>query len=368
MRLGLLLEQLVAPVPGGTGRYTAELAAALVRTAHPQNHITGWTAWHRDGSAARLDGVESRRLPAPRRALVAAWERGRGPVPHRVDVLHAPTPLFPPRTRPLVVSVHDAVPWTHPQTLTIRGVQWHRRMVGLAAAQADVIAVPTQAVADELLTFVPALDRNRIVVLGAGVSRALSEEPSAAECDRIRRHYRLAEPFILSVATLEPRKGLDVLIDAMGLIGGDAPQLVVVGQPGWGGLDLAALAARAHLSSEQVKVLGRVPDAELNALLRMASAVIVPSRAEGFGLPVVEAMAVGTPVICTDVPALVEVAGSAAVVVAREDPSALGEVILRVVNDFELAQQLGEAGRLRARLFDWDDVARRAWQVYHRLA
>src|SRR5262249_37929274 len=136
----MLLEQCLAPVPGGTGRHSRELAAALAATAPPGWEVAGWTAYHQDIAAARVPAVDGpHRLPLPRRALVAAWERRAGPAP-RGDVVHAPTLLVPPRRgRPLVVTIHDAVPWTHPRTLTPRGVAWHRRMAEYAARVADRI-------------------------------------------------------------------------------------------------------------------------------------------------------------------------------------------------------------------------------------
>ncbi|MGH3811472.1 MAG: glycosyltransferase family 1 protein, partial [Pseudonocardiaceae bacterium] len=132
-KLVVLLEQLLAPVPGGTGRYSRELAAALAATAP-----VGWTvgsavARHADPTAAMIPRVEGPQvLPLPRRALVAAWESGVGLWPGG-DTVHAPTPLAPPGPRrgcDLVVTVHDTVPWTHPDGLTRRGVSWHRRMIG----------------------------------------------------------------------------------------------------------------------------------------------------------------------------------------------------------------------------------------------
>ena len=139
MRVAFLVEQLLAPVPGGTGRYSAELGAALVRTATAGDEVTGWAAWHRAVGPAVVAGVRGpRRLPLPRRALTLAWERGLGPAPRDADLVHAPTPLFPPpRHRPLVVTIHDTVPWTHPDTLTPRGAVWHRAMAERAALHAD---------------------------------------------------------------------------------------------------------------------------------------------------------------------------------------------------------------------------------------
>jgi glycosyltransferase involved in cell wall biosynthesis len=367
VRVGVVLEQALAPVPGGTGRTAVELAAALARTSAAGDEVVGWTAWHRDASAARVAQVEGpHRLRLGRRALVAAWERGLGPAPRGLDVLHAPTPLFPHRRQPLVVTVHDTVPWTHPETLTERGVRWHRSMIGRAARVADAIVVPTEAVRTELSEVAPDA-RDRTHVLGAGVSPALLAEPDGEFGEQVAAGLGLPTVFLLSLATLEPRKGLDVLIEALAALSNDVPPLFVVGQPGWGNVDLAAAVRRAGLREGAVRVLGRLSDAELGVVLRRATLLVAPSRAEGFGLPVAEAMAVGTPVVCSDVPALVEVSGGAAAVVPRGDPVRLAQVIAELVADDAARGRLVVAGLAQAPRFDWDDVARRAWQLYRTL-
>ncbi|HEY7048987.1 MAG TPA: glycosyltransferase family 1 protein [Jatrophihabitantaceae bacterium] len=357
MRLGIVLEQVLSPVPGGTGRYSAELAAALARTAESSDRVRSWVAWHRDVEPARAAGVSGpSRLPLPRRGLVAAWERGIGPGPSGADVLHAPTPLFPRRRQPLVVTIHDAVPWTHPETLTPRGVHWHKVMAERAARYADAIVVPTRAVAAELAGLLPARAAERLHPLGGGVARALLAEPAPELVERMAA--RLPGRYLFSLATLEPRKGLDVLMAALDRLGPVAPPLVVAGQPGWGGVEV---------DRPGVHVLGRIPDDELGVVLRRAAALVMPSRAEGFGLPVAEAMAVGTPVIASDIPALAEVAGDAAVLVPPGDPVALAGAIDELLGDETSLRKLADAGRARALDYDWDAVARRAWALYRTL-
>jgi len=172
---------------------------------------------------------------------------------------------------------------------------------------------------------------------------------------------------VLSLATLEPRKGLDVLIDALATIGAAAPQLLLVGQSGWGGVDPAAAASRAGLPPGRLRLLGRLGDPELGVVLRRATLLVAPSRAEGFGLPVAEAMAVGTPVVCSDAPALVEVAGGAAAVVPRGDAGTLAATIAKLLDDPAERDRMALAGRSRAVAFDWDRVAERAWALYRSL-
>jgi glycosyltransferase involved in cell wall biosynthesis len=365
MRVGLVVEQCLAPVPGGTGRYAYEVAAALARSAPPGSTVTGWSAWHRHPGAAVVPGVRGpRRLPLGRRTLTAAWERGVGPAPRTVDLVHAPTLLFPPRRwRPLVVTMHDTVPWTHPETLTARGVAWHRAAAARAAREADLVVVPTEAVATELAELLPL--RARPLVVGEGVSAGLVVPPDADQ-----RAARLRLPtggYLATLATLEPRKGLDVAIAALARPGAPALPLLVAGQPGWGGLDLPGAAAARGLAPDRLRLLGRLDDADLAVLLSRAIAVVLPSRAEGFGLPLLEAMSLGTPTVIADAPALVEVAGGAALVVPREDAAALAAALGRLAADASLRGGLAAAGRRRAAAYSWDDAAGRLWTAYAEL-
>jgi glycosyltransferase involved in cell wall biosynthesis len=278
--------------------------------------------------------------------------------------VHAPTPLFPPRRgRPLVVTVHDAVPRTHPETLTPRGVRWHRRVIERAAGVADAIVVPTGAVAGELARHVrlPAAP----VVVPEGVSETLRTPPDAAE-----RAERLGLPegdFLVTLATLEPRKGLDVLLRALSLPAATEAPLLVVGQPGWGDVDVAGSAAHLGIGS-RVRVLGRLDDADLAVVLDRAAALVAPSRAEGFGLPVLEAMAAGLPVVSSDAPALVEVGGGATVTVPVGNSEALADAVGEVLGSPELRARLAADGRRRAAGFSWAATGRRLWELYASLA
>jgi glycosyltransferase involved in cell wall biosynthesis len=354
--LVVIAEQLLAPVPGGTGRYTAELLCALAQTIPPGWRLSSAVARHGDVEPARVAGVEGPRvLPLPPRALVAAWQAGV-PLWPGGQAVHAPTPLAPPRTgrgRSLAVTVHDTVPWTHPETLTPRGVSWHRSMIARAARRADTIVVPTGAVARELSGLVEG--RAEVRVVGHGVTAALTD-PSGPVPD-------LPPRFVLAVGTLEPRKGIGVLIEAVGSLDDDVA-LVLVGQPGWGGLDPVALAREHGLAEHRLCLLGRVGDAELAQVLRRADVLAAPSLAEGFGLPVLEAMACGVPVVHSDAPALLEVAGGAGVTAARGDAGALAAALAEVLGSRRRAQELAAAGRERATAFSWARAGEMVWSIH----
>jgi glycosyltransferase involved in cell wall biosynthesis len=363
VRLAIVLEQVLGPAPGGTGRYAYDLAAALAANAPPDGAVSSWVAWHRDVAAARVPGVDGpHRLPLGRRPLALAWERGAGPRPRRADVTHAPTLLLPPKRGRLVVTIHDAVPWTHPETLTPRGVAFHRRMAGRAERDADRVVVPTQAVRDDLARFLRLGDR--VVVVPPGMTPQLVPPPDA---EHRAVQLGLPERYVLTAATLEPRKGLDLLIAAMAEP--TVPpeySLVITGRPGWGGVDPRDMAARAGLSPERLRVLGQIPDADLAVCFARASMLAMPSRAEGFGLPVLEAMSLGVPVVCTDVPALVEVAGGAAVTVSP-DAGQLAAGIAMVATDPAMRTDLVRRGIARAADFDWRRSAATLWELYAEL-
>jgi glycosyltransferase involved in cell wall biosynthesis len=399
VRVGFLVEQVLAPVPGGTGRYSAELAAALARTAAAGDGVTSWCAWRPARRPAPPKGPVARvgrrvldrrpggvgpvaddaaipgvlgplRLPLPRRAVAAAWARGLGPAPTGVDVVHAPTLLLPPRRRgtALVVTIHDAVPWTHPRTLTPHGARWHQEMGERAAGTADAIVVPTRAVAEELRPYLRVPD-NRVHVIGEGASEAVLRVGPDADA-RARRLGLPPGGYLLTLATLEPRKGLEVVLAALGMLTGGAVDLplVHVGQPGWGALDAAAEAAKLGVPAGRFRSLGRIDDADLAIVLSRASVLVMPSRSEGFGLPAVEAMAHGVPVVVSDVPALVEVTGPAGAVVPVDSPTALAAAVSRILTDPALRAAMSENGRERAQDFSWIEAANACWALYRRIS
>ena len=373
--LRVVVDQILAPVPGGIGRYTSELTRALVATAPRGCDVQGVVAAHPQAEYDRLTDLVPglsglAKSPLGRRELAVAWQTGLVGLPGK-GMVHA-TSLLAPLGRhdrdldpgdQTAVTIHDTVPWTHPETLTPRGVRWHKAMTKRAFRHADAVVVPTHAVASELAELVPFGDRVRVV--GGAVSDDLRVP---ADADAVADELGLPDRYVLSVGTVEPRKGLEPLIRA--LAHPDSPDLplLVVGPEGWGDVRVADVAAAAGLAPERVRTLGFVTDAQLAVLLQRASVFVFPSLAEGFGLPVVEALSLGTPTIVSDAPALVEVADEAAVVVPRLDaegyPERLAQAMFQVVSDLELSSRLGIAGLDRARAFSWRDSADKVWQLH----
>jgi glycosyltransferase involved in cell wall biosynthesis len=338
VHLAVVAEQLRAPVPGGTGRYTAEMLNALRSTAQRDDRVADWYA----PGGARLDRV---RQPL----LAELWRRGLGPTP-RADCVFAPTLFVPPRrSHPLVATIHDAVPWTHPETLTARGARWHRMMAERVADTADVILTPTAAVARELAAYI---SLPRVEVVGEGVNADVAAVP--ADADERARRLELPESFALAVGTLEPRKGLDVAAAALGDKNWPGLPLLIAGPGGWGDA-LPGVTDRAR-----IRLLGRLSDADLATVYSRADVLVMASRAEGFGLPVLEAMTHGLPVVISDAPALVEVAGGAALVTPRGDAAELALAVGRALRERE---EWSRAGLVRSKDFSWEAAAVHLWEI-----
>ncbi|PZE95790.1 glycosyltransferase family 1 protein [Curtobacterium sp. MCBD17_008] len=374
--LRVIVDQVIAPVPGGIGRYAEELTRQLVATAPDGCDVEAVVSAASGAELQRLrtllPGLSGlQRLALPRRELALAWQAG---LAHGASagMVHAPSVLAPlvkhDRFQDLghqtVVTVHDTVPWTHPETLTPRGVHFHKAMVKRAWRHADAVVVPTHAVAADL----NAIHRfdDRIRVIGGAPGGRLTVPVDA---DLRAERLGLPERYVLAVGTLEPRKGLAYLIEAMAHP--DAPTdvpLVIAGPDGWGDVDVHGTAERVGLAPERVKVLGRVDDADLAVAYDRASVFVFPSLAEGFGLPVVEAMSFGTPVVHSDDAAVREVAADAGVTVARNAlesyPERLAQAVYQVVKDPTLAARLAVAGPDRARMFTWQDSANEVWQLH----
>jgi glycosyltransferase involved in cell wall biosynthesis len=219
-----------------------------------------------------------------------------------------------------------------------------------AAREADVVIVPTAAVADELARH---LTLRRVEVVGEGISAAVGTLPGDAD-ERVLR-LRLPDAYALVVGTLEPRKGLDVAVAATASATWPELPLVVVGPSGWGDLHLPDDGAG------RLRQLGRLSDPDLAVTYHRASVVLVPSRSEGFGLPVIEAMAHGIPVVTSDASALVEVGGGAAVTVPVGDPEALAEGVAEALRR---GSELAVEGRRRAAEFSWQRAAEQCWRIY----
>ena len=296
------------------------------------------------------------------------WEQVQlplGALRLRADVLHVcggtPGPFVTPTKT--VMTVHDLAPTRHPELLPHARSRWYwGRMVPRAARRAHAVLVPSAATKRDVVALA-GVPEARVHVAPWGVPL---ETAGAATTDEVMETYSLPDGYVLYVGTIDRRKDYRTLLGAMGQLGEEAV-LVVAGTVIAGRTDFPETVARLGLD-RRVRVLGYVPDRDLPGLYRGATVFVYPSFYEGFGFPVLEAMACGTPVITYRTTSLPEVAGDAAILLDPPvSPETLASTITRVTRDAELRRSLVERGLGRVASFDWRSTAAVTAGVYEAL-
>jgi len=291
---------------------------------------------------------------------------------HHLDVLHTPSYRRMLWSRPcaLVATIHDLAPFHVPAKY-----DWKRMFYGRAVArrlarrQHQIIAI-SQTTADDLAKYFGQTENVTVVPNGVDLQRFSPGPPGVARAV-VAQRFGLHDPYFLYVARLEhPGKNHIRLIQAFNELKSERPmnwRLVLAGSD-WRGADAIHAAVRQSPFANEINCLGFVPDDDLPFLYRGAEVVVCPSLYEGFGLPVLEAMACARPVISSNRGALAEVAGSAAILFDPEDPSALKRQLARLTGDDSLRKELSVAGLAQARKFDWQTTAKRTIETYVRAA
>jgi glycosyltransferase involved in cell wall biosynthesis len=287
------------------------------------------------------------------------------------DLCHFTNSVAPVRCRrPYVVTIHDAGLWLHPEYHYLRRLLTIRSLVPHVARRAAAVITVSHSVKRELVE-VLRLPGAQVRVILQGVSPHFARLPSNRELERTRRSYALPERFVLVVGALEPRKNLVRLLEAYAALTAEPPGrgvgLVIVGPRGWKyGPSLEAVARIGR--ENPVFLLGPVSMGILVALYHLATVLAFPSLYEGFGLPVVEAMACGTPVVTSRGGALTEVAGDAAELVDPLRVESIAKGLHRVLADEGRAAELRRRGLERARHFTWERAARETRALYREIA
>jgi glycosyltransferase involved in cell wall biosynthesis len=339
----------------GIARYTAALAAALQRDGCEMRLFGVFFRGHRRAARRAPPGARLVAWRFPTRVLF--WLRAAGLKPvervlggcdlfHHTDFLMAPVS---PRTAQ-VMTFHDVAFLADPSCHLPDAVTALTDVVRRAARRCGAILVPSEATARDCERHL-GLGRDRVFVTPEGVDDAFFDLPTVAP----------ERPYLLALGTLEPRKNYPRLIRAF-LRARLEAELVIVGRDGWLFEDVYAAAA----GHESVRIRGYVPEEKLHRLLAGADAVLYPSLMEGFGLPILEGLAAGKPVLTSDRDPMREIAGGAALLVDPTDEDALRDGLVRIRGDTELRQELVRRGPARAREFTWDRCAaatRRAYEA-----
>jgi glycosyltransferase involved in cell wall biosynthesis len=352
MRIAFDVSPLSHPLLG-IGNYIRGSLAGLAEVAAGHHEIVAFapTSLYGPGRIRRALGgvdVELRLWPLPAsHALRTLWSRAGRPAGDRLlgrfDVLHFSDWMYPPQAHGVrATTIHDLVPLHFPEWCTARTIAMHTRKYENTARTCDLVFVNSSYTGRDVERTLQ-IPAEKIRVARPGVRPIFHAEGEAAE---------LEGPYALTVATLEPRKNLATLLDAHALLG-DELQLAVVGAEGWGDQPL--------LDRPGVRRLGFVPDEELARLYRGARVVVYPSRFEGFGIPVLEAMACGAPVVASSHPSLDEACGDAAFRADPEDPASIAEGIRGALSARE---DLSARGLAHARQFTWRAVGETLLRAY----
>jgi len=349
----------VPPHPVGAGRYTLDLARALAARAD-----VSMLLWARrdDRSRWAAMGLAVHAREPVQRPLRLAWEQVRLPRLLRgsdVAVHHGPHYTMPERAAvPVVVTVHDLTFLEHPEWHERVKVPVFRRAIAVAARRAAALVCVSATTADRLRERCDPVGRVFVVPHGVDRQRFTPDEPRAgADRDALGR-LGVHPPYVLFVGTIEPRKAVPVLVAAFDRIATRHPELrlVLAGRPGWGADALAqALGSARH--RDRVVRLGYVGDETVPVLLRNAAAVAYPALEEGFGLPALEALACGAPLVTTTGTAMAEMAGEAALLVPPGDAAALAEALATAVDGGHGADRRRRLGLEVAAAHSWDASA-----------
>ncbi len=360
----------------GVGTYLRHLLFELARIDTRNEYCLFSSSWKERFPPDKIPPFAHSRfrdLRVPVRAVNFLWYRLSWPpferfFGGRLDLTHSPTPVPLPGRSKKIVTVYDLFFLDDPG----RSVREARRVfagsVGASLAAADGILAISEFTRRSILDRFP-VPEEKIAVAPLGLDPLFGEDIPAATLEKTRRKYQLPERFVLFVGAVEKRKNLVNLLEALARVrrAGEPVEFVLAGREGEASAEVGAAVERLGLGPA-VRMLGYLPDPEVRDLYRLARLLVFPSLCEGFGLPLLEAMASGLASAVSRTGALPEVGGDAAAYFEPEDPADIARVILGLLGDEPRRRELAEKGKRRASGFSWAETARRTLAFYERTA
>ncbi|HEY1350785.1 MAG TPA: glycosyltransferase family 1 protein [Ktedonobacteraceae bacterium] len=362
----------------GIGNYVRSLLAAML-AIDIENSYTLITSGRptRERPFPEAPNARGRSVVLPDRYLNILWYRWRVPLSAslltgRVDIYHGPDFVLPPlpgRVRK-VVTIHDLAFLEHPEYADPGLVAYLSKAVPASLAAADAVATVSHAAARTLVNRL-GTPREKIVIVPNGLRPHFRRITDPVLLGATAHKFGLKHPLVLGVGTLEPRKNHLGLIKAFHRAQAERGQrpamLALAGGPGWLYEQTRQLVSDLHLD-KRVRFLGRVSELELCLLYSLADVFAFPSFSEGFGLPPLEAMACGAPVVTSNTSSLPEVVGDAALTVDPQHTDELARALTRLIGDEQLRAQLRQRGYQRAQCYTWPQAARKMLAVYQQLS
>ncbi|QOC26196.1 MULTISPECIES: glycosyltransferase [Microbacterium] len=366
--LRLVLDQIVAATDADLAIATREIARALVATAPSGCDVAAIVPSVPDASAAleaAVPGlVDVTRASLPRRELAASWQLGIAPGIGG-GMIHSPTSLAPlvkhdrvHENDQTVVTMWDLAAWERAAEMSRPAVAWHRAMLKRAVKHADAVVVPTHAMAERLSEIAPLGDRLRVI---AGAAPARFAVPTD-EVGR-RRALDIPDGCLVMSGSAAASAGLSDAFTAIAASGADLP-VVVLDAPEGEEPALAEQAAASGLAEGRVHVRGTLEDADRAAVLGGAVALLAPSRLAGFPWRVVEALAVGVPVIAADSPTHREIVWDGGVLVPADEEGAFADALAGLLSSTAVVERQAVLAADRGRAFSWLSAAERVWQLH----
>jgi glycosyltransferase involved in cell wall biosynthesis len=358
----------------GIGRYTRELVRVLAELDRDNDYaLFAATGGQRLADRAWPTNFQMRSVPLSDRALAILWHRLRLPlwvelVTGAVDIFHSPDFVLPPlhRARTLV-TVHDLSFIRYPECADVNLRAYLNKVVPRSVHRADLVLADSQNTKDDLVELL-GVEANKIEVIYPGVEERFRPIEDQTVLEQVRRRYNLPPRFILGLGTLQPRKNFATLVEAFADLRFAICdlRLVIAGGKGWLYDEIFVAVERLGLE-EQVVFPGFVADEDLPALYNLAELFVFPSLYEGFGIPPLEAMACGTPVVTSNASSLPEVVGEAGLIVEATDTRALAEAMKRVLEDNALREGMIAKGLEQARKFTWEKSVSKLLSLYEAL-
>lgn len=376
IRIGIDVTSAVAQ-GAGIGRYTRELVQALVRLdSKPSYCLFSARAPKLTVVADPLPeapNVEYRETWLSEKWLYRMWYRLHLPISVQrftgeIDVFHSPDFVLPPvGDIPSVLTIHDLSFIHYPEAFTPSLLKYLNNVVPSSVARVNHVLADSLATKNDLID-IWQVPNEKVTVVYSGVNSSFRPVTDKERIDHLRKKYELGDnPYILSVGTLQPRKNYEMLMRAFKPVADSYDhQLIIAGGHGWMYEQIQKEIDQQGLG-QRIRLIGFVEDQDLPALYSQASLFVFPSLYEGFGIPVLEAMACGVPAISSDSSSLPEVAGDAGLLISPVNQELWSKSIIQLLNDSARRTKMVAAGYLQARKFSWRKAAEQVLDTYHML-